>query len=67
MGIGFIFTMRMPTRVFYYDHLVTDMFDINGEDTANIKDVCTVVVILANDAFDAYDVDYKDLVIKKLH
>jgi len=47
--------------------LVTDMFDINGEDTANIKDVCTVVVILANDAFDAYDVDYKDLVIKKLH
>lgn len=54
-------------RIFYYGHLVTDMFDINGDDTTNLADVTTVVIILPNDAFDAWEIDPKDLIIRKLH
>lgn len=42
-------------RIFYYGHLVTDMFDINGDDTDNLAEVTTVVVVLPNNEFDAWE------------
>lgn len=63
-----IFSTRINTeKIFYDDLLVTDMFDIYGNDTDKIEDAFSFVALAPSGDYIICECEYRDLVKKKLH
>ena len=65
--VDFIYSTPILTKIFYGDFLVTDMFDIYGNDTDIIEDAFSFVALLPNGNYLSCECEYKDLIKKKLH
>ena len=64
---AFTFLMQMQDRIFYDDLLVTDIFDVYGNETDDIDNAFSFVALLPDGRWLTSECLYKDLIRKKLH
>jgi hypothetical protein len=55
------------SKIFYGDCLVTEMFDIYGNDTYEINDAFYFIAITPDGYYMSCECEYRDLIKKKLN